>query len=441
VDVAPMTQAGPAVAGGALRQTRGLAPLREVLANGLTVLVKETHTTPAVTIHVGAHAGTIYDPPDKAGIAHFLSRTMDRGTQSRSADQIAEELDSRGVALAITTNRHALSLVCTSLLEDFEPVLALAAEIVMRPTFPPHEVDTRRSEIVTLIRQDQDNPATVATESLMALMYGDDHPYGRPPRGSLASAERIDGPALQRFHGDRLGPTAVSVAIVGDIDARRAIDATAGIFGTWKASPRPRPDLPHPDRPSSRRIRVIPMMNKAQADITYGFPTIVRSDPAYYGYWLMNNILGQDSLGGRLGDSIREKQGMAYYAFSSLDANVIPGPLMIRAGVNPSNVERAVASIDAELTRLAADGPTDKELQESQQYLIGSLPRTLETNSGIAIFLQTSEFFGLGLDYDVRLPDLLRAVTRDEVHAAARAALDPARASIVVAGPYDGRLS
>jgi zinc protease len=151
----------------------------------------------------------------------------------------------------------------------------------------------------------------------------------------------------------------------------------------------------------------------------------------------MNNILGQYSLGGRLGDSIRERQGMAYYVFSSLDANLIPGPLMIRAGVNPSNVDRAIASVDAELTKLATDGPTEREMTESKQYLVGSMPRTLETNSGIASFLQMTEFFGLGLDYDVRVSALLQGVTRDQVHDVARA-LDPSKAAVVIAGPYAG---
>ena len=123
----------------------------------------------------------------------------------------------------------------------------------------------------------------------------------------------------------------------------------------------------------------------------------------------MNNALGQYAIGGRLGDSIRERQGMAYYVFSSLDATVVEGPLLIRAGVSPANVDRAVASIDEELVRLTRDGLTEKELTESRQYLIGSMPRTLETNAGIATFLQTVEFFGLGLDYDVRVPDLLGA--------------------------------
>jgi zinc protease len=153
----------------------------------------------------------------------------------------------------------------------------------------------------------------------------------------------------------------------------------------------------------------------------------------------MNNVFGQYSIGGRLGDSIRERQGMAYYVSSSLDANVGPGPLVIRAGVNPANVDRAVASIDAEIVRLIRDGLTQKELDDSRRYLIGSIPRALETNAAIANFLQTEEFFGLGLDYDARLPDLLTAVTLDQANAAARRALDPDRATLVIAGPYEDR--
>ena len=128
---------------------------------------------------------------------------------------------------------------------------------------------------------------------------------------------------------------------------------------------------------------------------------------------------------------------MAYYVFSSLEASVAEGPLMVRAGVGPANVDRTIASIDEEIVRLTRDGVTANELNESRQYLVGSLPRTLETNAGIAHFLQTIEFFQLGLDYDVRLPALLAAVSLEEVHAAARRLLDPERAAIVVAGPYE----
>ena len=419
----------------------GLAPTRQVLANGLTVLAKQTRTTPAVTIHAGLHAGSIYDPPAIDGVAHFVSRVLDRGTASRSADQIAEELDRRGVALTAGVTRHALTLVCTCLAEDFEAVLGILGDIVMQPTFPPHEVETRRGEIATLIRQDEDSPAAIAADALMAVLYGREHPYGRRVRGTADSIAAVDGALLHAFHADRFAPGTMSLAVVGDVEPARAADAAALVFGPWKPRPVRRVDFPHAAATQQRTVRVIPMMNKAQADIAYGFVSVARSDPGYYAYSLMNNIFGQYALGGRLGDSIRERQGMAYYAFSSLDANVAPGPLSVRAGVNPANVERAVASIDTEVAKLAAEGPTDRELAESKQYLIGSMPRTLESNLGIATFLQNAELFGLGLDYDVRLPGLLQAVTRDDVHGAARQLLEPSRAAVVVAGPYDGTLA
>jgi zinc protease len=434
-----LSESGPVTAG---PEIRGLSPTRDVLDNGVTILTKQTNTTPAVTLHASLLAGgSTSDPSSLAGLAHFVSRTIDRGSSRHSADEIAEALDSRGVSLAVSVGRHALSLVCTCLVEDFDAILSLLADIVIDPTFPEVEVDRRRGEIVTLIRQDEDSPAAVATDGLMTMLYGESHPYGRPIRGTIGTVERIDRGALQRCHRDHVAPDAMTLAIVGDVEPGRALEAASRAFGQWRATRTGDPTWPAVPAASGRRARTIPMMNKSQTDIAYGFVSIARSDPAFYAYSLMNNILGQYSLGGRLGDSIRERQGMAYYVSSSLDANLIPGPLMIRAGVNPSNVERAIQSIDAELTALIATGPTADEVAESKQYLIGSMPRTLETNVGIASFLQAIERFGLGLDYDVRMPGLLRQVTRDEVHEAARRAVDASKAAVVVAGPYDGPLA
>ena len=419
-------------------EQRGLAPVRSVLDNGVRIIAKHSGATPAVTVHASFEAGTVFDPTPESGVANFVSRTIDRGTASHTADDIAERLDFRGVSLAITVNRHALSLVCTCLVEDLDPILATLADIVMHPAFPDREVETRRGEIVTMIRQDEDNPAAMAAEGLLSLLYGPVHPYGRRPRGTVETVERISRSSMQAFHTARFAPDSLSLVIVGDLDPKRSIESADRVFASWKAAAAGRPLFPATERSRERRTRVITMMNKAQADIAYGFTTITRSDPAFYAYWLMNNIFGEYSIGGRLGDSIRERQGMAYYVFSALDANVVPGPLLIRAGVNPANVDRALASIDEEIARMAAEGPTERELAESRQFLIGSLPRRLETNVGIANFLQTVEFFDLGMDYDVRVPELLAKVTREDVHAAARAVLDPSTAAVVVAGPYSG---
>ena len=408
-----------------------------MLDNGVTFLAKSTAMTPAVSINLAMRAGSSADPAGAEGTAWLLSRVIDRGTATRSAADIAEELDSRGITLTITVTRHLFSLVCTCLADDFEPVLALLGDILMAPSLPDAELATRKGEVITAIRQDEDNPGVRATESLMALLYPDGHPYGRRTKGSIEIVERLTRDRLQALHAARFAPSELTAIVVGDVETSRAAAIAARVFGGWRRpAPVPIP-LSSPTSATTRRRLVIPMMNKSQADIAYGFTTITRRDPAYYAFWLMNNAFGQYAIGGRLGDSIRERQGMAYYVSSTLDANLIEGPLVIRAGVGPANVDRAIASIDEEVTRLVRDGLTPKELDESRRYLIGSIPRALETNAAIANFLQTEEFFGLGLDYDARLPDLLGAVTLEDVQAAARRALSPDRATVVIAGPYE----
>ena len=240
---------------------------------------------------------------------------------------------------------------------------------------------------------------------------------------------------MQAFHEARFAPAVLSLVVVGDVTPTRALAGAASVFGPWQAMVPSTITLPSPPHNPPRRESVATMMNKSQADIAYGFTTITCADPRYYAFLLMNNALGQYSLGGRLGDSIRERQGMAYYAFSAFDGNVIESPLIIRVGVNPTNVDRAVASIDQEITKIGHEGLSADELGDCKRYLIGSMPRMLETNAAIARFLQTSEFFGLGTDYDLRLPTLLDAVTLDEVNAAA-ATLSPEHAALVIAGPY-----
>jgi zinc protease len=411
-------------------------PSRVRLPNGATVIARETRKTPAVAINVAIRAGSICDPADTLGATYMLSRVIDRGTAIKSADVIADELDGRGVSLTISVTRHLFTLFCTCLAEDFESVLALVGEIVRTPTIANEELAIRKGEVVTGLRQDEDNPAVRAVERLMSLLYGPDHPYGRRAKGTIESVEGLTRSGLQDLHSQRFVPSQLTAVVVGDVDTTRIVDVASSVLASWTAPLSPPLTLPPVTRATERRRITIPMMNKSQTEIAYGFTTMARDDPQYYAFSLMNNVFGQYALGGRLGDSIRERQGMAYHVSSTLDANILPGPLVVRAGVNATNVDRAIASIDAEVTALRRDGVTAKELDESRQYLIGAMPRQLETNAGIAQFLQTAEFFGLGLDYDVRLPEYLSAVTLEDVHAAAQQYLDIDTATMVVAGPY-----
>jgi zinc protease len=412
----------------------GLSPVRAVLDNGAVVIVQESAATPAVAISASFLAGSLYEPDSLTGLAYLTARVLDRGTERRSADTIAAELDDRGVSLRIGATRDTLMLSCTCLAEDFEDLLAIVMDVARRPTFPEEELAKRRAESITSLRQDEDNPAVRAGETLSELLYGVRHPYGRPAKGSVETLERIDRQALAAFHARHVRPAALSLVVVGDVDAARAIESASREVDGWTGTPAGS-IIVAPPPAGARRMRRIAMPGKAQTDIAYGFTTIRRLDPRYYAYWMMNNILGQFGLGGRLADNIRERQGMAYYAFSSFDPSAGEGPLVVRAGVDPRNVDRAVAAIDAEVQALGEHGPTQREVDETRSYLIGSIPRMLETNHSIAGFLQGCEQFGLGMDYDRRLPGLLEAVTVDEITAAAAEVLHPERASIALAGP------
>jgi zinc protease len=413
----------------------GLSPVRRTLSSGGTVLIQQTATHPAVTLYATLPAGNGFDADPLLGRSNFVARVIDRGTERRPTERLAEDLDGRGVSLGTSVTRHLLSLSCTCLADDLQPILDIVSDVLRRPTFPAEQVERRRGTIVTAIRQDEDNPAAVAMEGLMSLLYPGGHPYGRPPLGTVQTVEGITRDDLVQFYRAQVGGAGLRLVIVGDVLPERAAVAAEDAFGDWKVlggQPLRPPPVVHA---TDRRIRVTTMPGKAQTDIAYGFTTITRSDPRYYALILLNNVLGQYALGGRLGDSIRERQGMAYYVFSSFDANIAEGPLVIRAGVSPSNIDRTIQSIDEEVERMAKDGVTAEELADSKRYLIGSMPRMLETNGGIASFLHDVDYFGLGLDFDRRVPSLLDAVTLEEVNDVARTFLAADRASIWVAGP------
>ena len=178
------------------------------------------------------------------------------------------------------------------------------------------------------------------------------------------------------------------------------------------------------------------MPGKSQTDIAYGFTTIRRLDPRYYAYWLMNNILGQFGLGGRLADNIRERQGMAYYAFSAFDPSVGDGPLIIRAGVDPENVARARRRHRSRSRQLGSEGPTADELDESEQYLdrVDSADCSKPTPASPSSCRRPSSS-GSGSTTIDGCPTTSRAVTLEQVRSAAAEVLHPERAAVAVAGP------
>ena len=177
----------------------GLNPKRVTLENGVTIIAKANHTTPAVSILIGVRTGAYADPPDRDGTAALCARVLDRGTVTRSADAIADDLDGRGASLSVIAGRHQMALAATCLSDDFSAVLALAADVARHPRFDDQEIATRRENLITTIRQGEDDPASMAVDAFMQALYRD-HPYARKVRGTVAGIEAIRRQDLVRFH-------------------------------------------------------------------------------------------------------------------------------------------------------------------------------------------------------------------------------------------------
>jgi zinc protease len=416
-----------------------LQPRRAVLPNGVTVLVQANRLIPAVSLAIGVNAGGYADPVEAPGTAALTARLLDRGTETLDADAIADSVESRGGSLSAVAGRSQAIVTATCLADEFATVLPVAAAIVQTPSFPDADVVTRRGELLTEIREAEDDPGAVAVDALLETLYPAPHPLGRPVRGRADVVAGLTRGRLHAFHERWYRPGQTIVVAVGDLEPEAALERIAAAFGGWPEGPGAELEVPAPPSPiAARHVVSRPMPDKAQADIAYGFVGLARRDPGYYAALVMNNALGQYALGGRLGDSIRERQGMAYYVYSSLDAGRAAGPLLVRAGVAGANVERTIASIDAELRAVLGEGLSPQEVDDARRYLVGSLPRQLETNAGIAGFLLSAELHGLGTDHDVRLPALIGAVTHRQVADIARRLLDPDRAVVAVAGPWDG---
>jgi zinc protease len=226
------------------------------------------------------------------------------------------------------------------------------------------------------------------------------------------------------------------VAVVGGIEPQAAVEMVAQALGDWKNPLQPEPP-PLPDalplQTTTRRKVDIP--GKSQADIVLGAAGPKRRSPDWLAASLGNSVLGQFGMMGRIGELVREQEGLAYYAMSSLSGGLGPGPWEISAGVDPENIERAIVLMLQEITRFVAEPVTEEELADCQANFIGRLPLQLESNNGVANALLNLERYGLELDYYRRYANLVQAITPARVLEAARRYLDPNRLGIAVAGP------
>ncbi len=411
--------------------------LRRVLPNGITVLARENWAAPSAVVEGYLQVGNLDEPGDLPGLSSFATSMLTRGTRTRPFAEINETIEGMGASVGFSADRHMTNFSTKSLVEDLDLVLEILADELRNPVFPAEHIERMRGLRLTALAERENDTRHMAGRAFRELMYGA-HPLGRDLLGTRESLRAIDRAALVRFYEQYFGPQGMVVAVVGALRAEDAVAKIEAVFGDWERTRPARPELPAWGGLAGVRQRQVSMPEKTQSDIVLGWPAMRRLDPDFDAARLANTVLGVFGMMGRLGANVRERQGMAYYAYSRLSVDREPGTWAAIAGVNPANVPRACAAMLDEVKRLQDEPVAADELADSKSYLTGTLPLQLETNDGVASLLVDLEWQELGLDYLARYPGIINGLTAEQVQAAAQKYLDPESYVLVVAGP-DGK--
>ena len=408
---------------------------RFTIPNGITILARANFNSPSVVIGGQLACGSLFDTDEKSGLADFTALGLMRGTETRTFQQIFDALESVGAALSFGAGAHNTGFSGRSLTEDLPLMLDLLADVLRHPVFPDEQIERLRAQFLTGLAQRAQDTAEMASITFDQMVFKG-HPYARPEDGWPETIRAIQRDDLADFHQHCYGPRGMVISLVGAIEPKTAIEQVTAALGEWTNTDQMNlPALPALKPLKKVLTRKIKIPGKSQADLVIGASGPYRKDPDYIADTLANSALGQFGLGGRIGKVVREKSGLAYYASSTLNAGVGPGSWAVSAGVNPANVQKARDLICREIALFVEKGITPEELADSQSNFIGRLPLSLESNSGVASALLNIERYELGLDYYRRYPEMVRAITPEQVLTAARKYLDPERLAVAIAGP------
>ncbi len=398
---------------------------REPLGPGAVALIRETRANPSVTVLGYLRAGAMHDPAGKEGLALFTASMLTRGTASYTSQGLAVVLDSLGASLGVRADLEGVTVSARCLAEDIEQILGLMSEVVRRPTFPPDEFEKQRGRIITGIREGRLDTRVAAEKAFRGAAYPPEHPYHRTLEGEEESIAAVTRDDLVAFHRRHYRPEGFAIAVVGDVVPASILARLRALWDGWRPLGVVETMTAPPVGPASAvQRKVVAIPGKTQADIVLGVPGFTRTSPDFYAAMMADLILGRLGLMGRLGATVRDQEGLAYYVYSQAQAGFLAGPWAVRAGVNPRNVDRAVEGILREIRGLQREPVRNGELSDAQNYLVGSLAVRLETDAGIAQALLEIELFNLGLDYLHRYPAVIRGMTPDAIGAAASRYLD-----------------
>ncbi len=409
---------------------------RRELPNGLVVLARENFNAQSVVLTGLTRTGAIFDTPQTLGLADFSTEALLYGTANRSFEAIHETLEGLGADLEISAGTSSTGFGGKALAEDLGVLLDVLQDALRYPTFPADHVERLRGEYITSLQMQQHDTRYRAGEAFRALAYPANHPYHYSSDGTLETIPTLSRDLLVDYHRRTFGPRGAIVVVVGAVPAEAALDAVEAALGGWTNPDQPpQPVIPPAPALTGVHQESVIVPGKTQSDLVLGVPGPSRADPEFHAARLVNNVLGLFGMMGRLGKTVREAQGLAYYSYSLVEGESGPGPWRVMAGVNPANVGRAVESILAEIERITREPVSAEDLADNKANFTGRLPLQLENNEGVASAILRMEHHALGLDYLRTYADTINALTADDLLAAAQKYFKPGAYALAVAGP------
>jgi zinc protease len=408
---------------------------RTVLPNGIIILARSNFNSPSVNVSGYLLVGALFDPDEKLGLADYTAEMLMRGTTEHNFQQLYDSLESSGASFGFSSGTHTTSFGGKALVEDLDLLLGVFSETVRTPVFPSEHVERLRAQLLAQLAIRAQDTESMAVLAFDKILYGE-HPYSRPTDGYPETVQMITRKDLVAFHQKYYGPRGAVVTIVGAVDPELAVEKVTQALGGWENPKQPElPALPLLTPLNKTVQQTLALPGKSQASLIMGVAGPPRQDPDFLAVSLGNNILGQFGLYGRIGAVVRQQQGLAYYAYSQVSGGNGPGPWYVNAGAAPESVNKVIKLISKEIKRYTRQPVSAEELSDSQAHFIGSLPISLESNSGVAAALLSLERYQLGLDYYRRYPDLVCAVTPDQILGISRRYLASGNLAIAVAGP------
>lgn len=403
----------------------------KTLANGLQVIAVSHHEQPAVSVRLIVRAGAAQDPDDKPGVAALAATLLDQGTTTKTAEQIANAVDSIGGAMG-TGAGSDLSFINAVVMKDSLTFgLDIVADVAQHPAFAAEEIERQRQQSLSGMQVSYDDPEFLANIVFDRLVYGF-HPYGRPQSGTPQSVAAITRADLLAFHKKWFGANNAILAIVGDVTADEAFAGAERAFGKWaKSEAEPARGAEPP--PPTRRVVVIDKPGAVQTEIRVGNIAIPRKHDDFMALDLASKVLGGEGAN-RLHRVLRSERGLTYGASADFNALKQAGDIVAQTNTRSETTGETLRLIVDEIWKIQRERVGERELEGAQEYLTGSFPLTIETPSQIALQILNAVFFGLNMNDLQTYRERVNAVRIEDIQRVARGYLHPDRLTIVLVG-------